>query len=63
MRINQITRPRANPEALANDRWFKLPKYPADVFVCPLCQLPETEGVYKFECDCWDDQTTEQRED
>lgn len=62
MRVNRITRPRTNPEALANGQWFKLPKYPADVIVCPLCRLPETEGVYRYECDCWDNRDEQRKE-
>lgn len=44
-----------NPEGYSEGRWFKSPEYPVDVYVCPLCLLPETEGIYEFECDCWDD--------
>jgi hypothetical protein len=30
-------------------------EYPDDVYVCPLCELPETTGIYEFECDCWNE--------
>lgn len=43
-----------NPETMQSGRWFQLAEYPPDVYVCPLCDLPETEGVYEHECDCWD---------
>jgi hypothetical protein len=35
--------------------WFKLATYPEEVIACPLCGLPETTGVYREECHCWDD--------
>ena len=40
----------------AEQYWFQYPSagYPAGVIVCPLCGLPETEGKYSEECDCWD---------
>lgn len=43
-----------NPEEQVEGRWFKPAEYPSDVYVCPLCGLPETTGVYETECDCWD---------
>lgn len=45
---------RDNPERRETERWFKPAVYPSSVYVCPLCELPETEGVYEYECDCWD---------
>jgi hypothetical protein len=54
MRVNQDRYYEENPEFYIEGRWFKLPEYPPDVFVCPLCKLPETDGIYEFECDCWD---------
>lgn len=43
-----------NPDGEQCGRWFKPADYPPDTCVCPLCRLPETEGVYEIECDCWD---------
>ena len=37
------------------EEWFKLAEYPKGVIVCPLCNLPESTGLYKKECHCWDD--------
>ena len=37
--------------------WYQYPSadgYPPGIVVCPLCGLPETEGQYFEECDCWD---------
>ena len=47
---------KSNPRNRLEGDWFKPAKYPEDVFVCPLCGRPETTGVYKKECHCWDDQ-------
>jgi hypothetical protein len=44
-----------NPEPEVYGRWFKPAEYPDDVYVCPLCELPETTGIYEFECDCWNE--------
>jgi hypothetical protein len=44
---------RDNPERRETERWFKPATYPNNVYVCPLCELPETEGIYEYECDCW----------
>lgn len=45
---------RDNPEPFEQGRWFKPAEYPCDVYVCPLCELPETENIYEYECNCWD---------
>jgi hypothetical protein len=43
-----------NPKGESRPPWFKPPKYPPGVIVCPICGKPETEGIYVEECKCWD---------
>lgn len=54
MRINTVYT-QENPVAEEDGRWFKSAEYPEDIYVCPLCELPETDGIYEQECDCWDE--------